>query len=100
MSLEFLTVNCIEKKISFVWLEIKFNYHATYFKKIINNIAYVSICSPTFFNFKNVAHCLKNSPEPFPCEWLMHWLYIFEKLTIVPESESITDDIMRYNLVF
>ena len=27
-------------------------------------------------------------------------LGIFEKLTIVPESESITDDIMRYNLLF
>ena len=33
--------------------------------------------------------------------WMMHWaMGIFEKLTIVPESESITDDIMRYNLVF
>ena len=30
----------------------------------------------------------------------MHWAYVFEKLTIVPESESITYDIMRYNLVF
>ena len=27
-------------------------------------------------------------------------LGIFKKLTIIPESESITDDIMRYNLVF
>ena len=70
MSLEFLTVNCIVKKIY-----------------------------PTFFNFKNVAHCF--AKKIF--QNLFHVddaLGMFEKLTIVPESESITDDIMRYNLVF
>ena len=59
----------------------------------------MSVYYPTFFNFKNVAHCFVKKLF----QNLFHVddaLGIFEKLTIVPESESITDDIMRYNLVF
>ena len=52
----------------------------------------MSVYYPTFFNFKNVAHCFVK--QLF--QNLFHVddaLGIFEKLTIVPESDSITDDI-------